>query len=167
MNSPKVSLIVFLLLGFMCVSAPAQDSKSSDRKPAPVIWDESREPKDQVEEHLAAAKKRGEIVLGTCIDGCDDRGRELPEGFERGRAIKLPTPAYPVIARKANVSGSVEVKVLIDVDGKVIAAVAISGHPLLYATSAKAARDSVFSPTKWEGQPVKVTGVIKYNFVAQ
>lgn len=165
MNQARVSLIVFLLLGFMCVSALAQDSKPSNRKPGPVSWDESQEPKDQVEEHLAAAKKRGETVLGVCIENCGDLDGEMPEGFERGRPIELPKPTYPPIARAARASGTVVVRVLIDVDGKVIAAVAISGHPLLYAASAKAARGSAFTPTKWEGQPVKVTGVIQYNFV--
>ena len=42
-----------------------------------------------------------------------------------------------------------------------------SGHPLLYAACVKAARESVFTPTKLEGEAVKVTGVIQYNFVAQ
>ena len=167
MSSPKVSLIVFVLLGFMSVSALAQDKKPG--KPSPVIFSEEREPKNEVEQQLAAATKRGEIVLATCIDATcgDDGSDEPPVGFERGRVVKLAKPSYSPVARAAHVSGSVGVQVLIDVDGKVIAAVAVSGHPLLQAASVKAARESEFTPTKWEGRPVKVVGVITYNFVAQ
>ena len=167
MSAAKVSLIVFVLLGLMSVSALAQ-VQQSNKKPQPVIWDESREPKNVVEEQLAAAAKRGETVLGSCIENCGDVDvdGEMPAGFERGRPINLPIPSYPAIARAAHVSGTVEVKLIIDIDGKVIAAVAISGHPLLQATSVKAARDSSFTPTKWEGRPVKVIGVVQYNFVA-
>jgi TonB family protein len=167
MSPVKLLLIAFVLLAFMSVSAPAQDKKPG--KPNPVSWSEEREPKNEVEQQLAAAAKRGEIVLATCIDAAcgDDGSDESPVGFERGRAIKLAKPSYSSLARAAHVSGSVGVQVIIDVDGKVIAAVAVSGHPLLQAASVKAARDSEFTPTKWEGRPVKVVGVITYNFVAQ
>jgi len=47
----------------------------------------------------------------------------------------------------------------------VIAANAISGHPLLWAACVEAAKNSLFSPTLLAGKPVKVTGVIQYNFV--
>ena len=82
-----------------------------------------------------------------------------------GRALKLVTPSYPAIAKKAHASGTVLVKVLIDQKGKVIAATAISGHPLLLASCVQAAKDSVFSPTLFGDKPVEVTGVIQYNFV--
>jgi len=55
----------------------------------------------------------------------------------------------------------------LDENGNVISAHAVSGHPLLQAVAVAAARGARFSPTKLSGQPVKVTGVITYNFVAQ
>jgi protein TonB len=84
-----------------------------------------------------------------------------------GKAISLPKPAYPPIARQAHASGTVVVQVTIDENGSVISARAVSGHPLLQAVAVNAARNARFSPTKLSGQPVKVTGVITYNFVAQ
>src|ERR1700752_114244 len=83
------------------------------------------------------------------------------------KAISLPKPAYPPIARAAHASGTVVVQVLIDENGNVVSAHAVSGHPLLQAVAVGAARQARFSPTKLSGQPVKVTGVIQYNFVAQ
>jgi protein TonB len=88
-------------------------------------------------------------------------------GVLNGKAINLPKPAYPAIARQAHASGTVVVQVTIDENGNVISARAVSGHPLLQAVSVGAARGARFSPTKLSGQPVKVTGVITYNFVAQ
>ena len=88
-------------------------------------------------------------------------------GVLNGKAISLPKPAYPPIARQAHASGTVVVQVVIDENGGVISAHAVSGHPLLQAVAVAAARGARFSPTKLSGQPVKVTGVITYNFVAQ
>ena len=88
-------------------------------------------------------------------------------GVLNGKAINLPKPGYPPIARAAHASGTVVVQVLIDENGSVVSASAVSGHPLLINAAVSAARQAKFSPTKLSGQPVKVTGVIQYNFVAQ
>jgi len=88
-------------------------------------------------------------------------------GVLNGKAIRLVTPQYPAIARSAHASGQVSVQVLIDENGNVVSATPTSGHPLLRAAAQSAAMSSKFSPTKLSGQPVKVNGVIIYNFVAQ
>jgi len=88
-------------------------------------------------------------------------------GVLNGKAVHLVQPPYPAIARSAHASGQVVVQVLIDENGNVVAAHATSGHPLLQAAAVNAARSSKFTPTKLSGQPVKVNGVIIYNFVAQ
>lgn len=88
-------------------------------------------------------------------------------GVLNGKAVRLVTPPYPAIARSAHAAGSVQVQVLIDENGNVVSAHAVSGHPLLQAAAVAAARASKFTPTKLSGQPVKVNGVIIYNFVAQ
>lgn len=88
-------------------------------------------------------------------------------GVLNGKAISLPKPSYPPIARQAHASGQVVVQVTIDENGGVISAHAVSGHPLLQAAAVAAARGARFSPTKLSGQPVKVTGVITYNFMPQ
>lgn len=94
------------------------------------------------------------------------RGAPISGGVMNGKAISLPRPDYPPVARSAHASGTVVVQVIIDEAGDVSAAHAISGHPLLQAASVAAAKQAKFSPTKLCGEPVKVTGVITYNFVA-
>jgi protein TonB len=95
------------------------------------------------------------------------RTAPISGGVLNGKAISLPKPQYPPIARAAHASGTVTVQVLIDENGNVVSAKAVNGHPLLQAVAVAAARQAKFSPTKLSGQPVKVTGVIQYNFVAQ
>ncbi|HJX89748.1 MAG TPA: energy transducer TonB [Pyrinomonadaceae bacterium] len=81
------------------------------------------------------------------------------------RAISLPKPPYPQMAKQIRVQGIVTVQVLIDEVGRVLSAKAMSGHPLLVPDSQRAALQARFSPTTINGQPVKVSGVITYNFV--
>ncbi|HEV2664255.1 MAG TPA: energy transducer TonB, partial [Blastocatellia bacterium] len=89
---------------------------------------------------------------------------EVSGGLLQGIAIKQVTPPYPPIARAARVAGKVEVQVTISEQGKVIEAMAISGHPLLRDASVNAARQWVFRPTELSGVPVKVQGILTFNF---
>lgn len=97
----------------------------------------------------------------------EKKGQALPVqgGVVNGKALSLPAPPYPLIAKAAQAKGTVVVQVVIDEEGNVLAARAVSGHPLLQAVAVNAARRAAFSPTKLSGLPVKVTGVITYNFV--
>jgi periplasmic protein TonB len=81
------------------------------------------------------------------------------------KAIRLPRPPYPMMAKNIRLQGTVAIQVLIDEKGSVVSAKAISGHPLLIPDSQRAAMQAQFSPTTINGQPVKVSGVIMYNFV--
>jgi len=86
-------------------------------------------------------------------------------GVLNGRAIVLPRPDYPDEARAARAAGTVVVQVVVDEYGNVTSAKAISGPPVLHQPSVAAALQAKFSPTTLMGEPVKVTGVITYNFV--
>jgi len=85
-------------------------------------------------------------------------------GVLQGSAIKRVEPDYPPLAKAARVSGSVVVEVTIDEEGKVFAARAISGHPLLKDAAVGAAREWTFSQTMLTGVPVRVIGTITFNF---
>ena len=91
--------------------------------------------------------------------------KQISGGVLNVKATSLPKPAYPPAARAVNAEGAVSVQVLIDEDGNVVSANAVSGHPLLRAAAVEAARRAKFSPTLLMDQPVKVSGVITYNFV--
>lgn len=95
--------------------------------------------------------------------------REIPKVLKvsvvlNSRAIELPKPIYPILAKQIGLQGTVSVQVLIDESGRVVSAKAVSGHPLLIPEAQRAALRARFSPTTINDQPVKVSGVINYNF---
>jgi protein TonB len=91
----------------------------------------------------------------------------ISKGVVNGSAISLPKPPYPPAAKAVRAAGTVSVQVTIDENGNVISASAAGGHPLLQQAAVGAARQAKFRPTLLSGTPVKVTGIITYNFVAQ
>lgn len=92
---------------------------------------------------------------------------KLPSSLISSKAISNPVPLYPEIGRRVGAQGTVAVQILIDEQGRVISAQATSGHPLLQKPAVDAARRARFSPTVLNGQPVRVSGVIYYNFKLQ
>jgi TonB family protein len=90
--------------------------------------------------------------------------KPISGGVLNGKAVNLPMPEYPDFAKRSRISGVVSVEVVIDENGKIISAKAISGPGMLQQASVNAALRAKFSPTTLSGQAVKVTGVINYNF---
>ena len=86
-------------------------------------------------------------------------------GVLNGRAISKPQPDYPIIAKRARASGVVVVQLVVDENGEVAEAHAVSGHQLLQGSSVEAARRAKFTPTTLCGRPVKVSGIVTYNYV--
>jgi hypothetical protein len=82
-------------------------------------------------------------------------------GVLNGKAIYLPMPEVP--AGEAN--GVVLVAVMVDEQGTVVDARAVSGPAHLHAAAVAAARLARFSPTLLMGEPVRVSGTLSYNFV--
>jgi TonB family protein len=91
--------------------------------------------------------------------------KTISGGVLNGKAVSKPEPPYPSLAKAARASGTVTVQVTVDESGKVVAAKAVSGHPLLQSAAVAAARQATFKPTLLSGEPVRVTGVLTYNFV--
>jgi len=147
--------------------AVAQQPASEAPKPAPATPD-SKKPSTEAEksepnaEQAATESKAAETV----DDKNAQSGQKKPisGGVLNGRALYLPKPDYPPEAHNAKASGSVVVQITIDELGAVIAAKAVSGHPLLQQACVNAALQARFSPTMLMGEPVKVSGVLTYNF---
>lgn len=101
------------------------------------------------------------------IKSVNKTGAEEPinGGVLNGKATSLPKPAYPEAARAVKAGGAVSVHVVIDEQGNVVTAQAVSGNPLLRAAAVAAALEAKFSPTLLEGKPIAVSGVLVYNFV--
>jgi TonB family protein len=85
--------------------------------------------------------------------------RPISGGMLNAKAIYLPQPES-----SGDVNGVVLVQILVDEQGSVIEARAISGPQQLHAAAVNAARLARFSPTMLMGEPVKVSGTLSYNF---
>lgn len=143
----KSAFLMFLVISFGLSNVSAQTPQ-----PSP---DQSK----------SKERPKGEFVIDPSATSDVVRTGNIAKGVVNGNAISLPKPAYPAAAMAVRAEGAVNVQVLIDEEGKVVSAQAISGHPLLRAASEQAALGAKFKPTLLSGQPVKVSGIIVYNFV--
>jgi TonB family protein len=91
-------------------------------------------------------------------------GRIINVGSLNGRTISRPEPVYSPVARAGRVQGAVVVRVTVDESGQVIAAEAVSGHPVLRPNAVAAARNARFAPMQMNGRAVRFTGTLVYNF---
>lgn len=85
-------------------------------------------------------------------------------GVLEAAAINKVQPIYPPLAKATRIFGSVKVQITITEEGRVIDAQAISGNPLFREAAVQAARQWSFTPTTLSGVPVKVNGVLTFNF---
>ena len=84
-----------------------------------------------------------------------------------GKVVNLPKPSYPMIAKQMRAQGPVNVQIVVDENGGVISAHAVSGSPTLTSAAEDAAKRARFTPTILNGVAVKIQGVITYNFILQ
>lgn len=153
-------------------SAAAPPAAKSVATPAPVVLaslDKAAAPPPSLATSAPAASSAPVVKAeGVAPSGPRPvaRGPVKPVsgGILNGKALNLPAPIYPDMAKRSRAMGTVEVEVVIDVSGKVIAAKAVGGPLMLRASAEEAARKARFSPTLLSGQPVKVSGSITYNF---
>ncbi len=104
------------------------------------------------------AKKPEEAAKST------DKKRPVSGGVLNGKAITLPKPEYPADANAGEIEGVVVINVTVDEQGNVSEAYVVSGPKALQQACLNAALQAKFSPTLLSGEPVKVTGVLVFNF---
>ena len=104
----------------------------------------------------------GKPANGKDLSGA--KGRIVEAGVLMGRVKHIAKPDYPESARASRASGAIPVSVLVDVDGRVIAASPLGGHHLLRDSAVNAACRSSIEPVQLSGQPVQVSGVITFTF---
>ena len=82
----------------------------------------------------------------------------------QGTATHKEAPEYPSAAKAARLTGLVIVKVLINEEGKVVEANRLCGPDLLAPGAVNAARKWHFKPSIVNGNPVKVSALLTFNF---
>ncbi|HEX5707818.1 MAG TPA: VWA domain-containing protein [Pyrinomonadaceae bacterium] len=147
-------------------------ASSSERQPAQSASNDSTKPaaptrplsvvSEPVRERTDATPQKSAPTKASASSQAPVSG-----GILNGRAVSLPKPVYPSSAKSVGAKGTVTVEILIDEQGKVVRARAVSGHPLLQQAAVAAARQARFSPAMLSGQPVQVAGTLNYNFIIQ
>jgi TonB family protein len=120
---------------------------------------EAKKPETDADAAVTQAKPAGDSTEASNQPSV--KKAPISGGVLNGKAIYLPLPEMP----PGDASGMVMVQVMVDEQGAVVDARAVSGPPSLQAAAINAARLARFSPTTLMGEPVKVTGMLTFNFV--
>ena len=88
----------------------------------------------------------------------------ISEDVLRKAAMALPEPEYPANAELARASGPVQVELIIDQNGVVTTARAVSGNPMLFDSATSAASKARFLMSAFSDRPTSVYSVLTYNF---
>ena len=153
------------------IAVAMQAARPSVGVPVPV-------PETEVTDDATIATQTEMSQISAVTDIGDGEGQlvvtEIPEvdpGFDDFVAVEIEPvaivqvkPAYPDIARRAEVEGTVYVKVLVDKEGKVKKAVPVDGPEIFYEEAIKASMQWVFKPAIQHDQPVSVWVVIPFRF---
>ena len=102
--------------------------------------------------------------LGVELKPCEAVTVRKSGGELQGSARKRKMSAYPAAARDNGIGGMVQVEVTIDELRKVVSVRSISGAAELRPAAEEAARGWEFTPTTLSKMPVRVIGVITFNF---
>jgi len=83
------------------------------------------------------------------------------------RQIYAPAPEYPIIAKQAQVQGTVIIDATIDEQGNVVQARALRGPGLLLAAALQAVTSWKYEPTRLNGEAVSVEMHVEVHFILQ
>jgi TonB family protein len=100
-------------------------------------------------------------LRGIVVYNFDSLAKCLNVGVVNKRALKVPKPSVNLSPPKTE--AIIAVQIVIDMNGKVTAARAFSGHPLVRSVFEKAACQAEFSPTFVNGPPVRVRALLVYK----
>jgi periplasmic protein TonB len=119
-------------------------------------------------------------VLGGIIGGTGNSGTIAappPPPVKRivriGGNLKPPKliyseePKYPVIAKQAQIQGTVIIDAIIDEQGNVVQARVVSGPGLLMAAAMQAVTKWKYEPTRLNGEPISVEMHVEVHFMLQ
>jgi protein TonB len=85
-------------------------------------------------------------------------------GISEGMLTRRVEPVYPIIAQRARVQGTVEMKALICKQGTIENLQLVSGHPLLVPAAMEAVKQWRYRPYVLNGEPLEVETMVIVNF---
>lgn len=159
-----VAILIALLLNIGCQKQAANNSANANAaaKATPANTAVAAKPTEAETKPTEAAPVGKEIKVA---DGPKLKSIEPVEGTILGGvlndiATSLPAPD----AGAATETGTVTVEVIVNEKGVVTASSVVSGPQPLWRAAGEAAREAKFDPPLHNGKPVKVAGVLTYEF---
>lgn len=166
-NPRPGTLSGYLLLCFVCAAAglacgqPAVNS--TETKTSPVNTPIAAKPAE-TEPKPVEAKPVGKEVKaadGPALKSITPTEGTILGGVLNDLAIDLPKPEFPADTKG---SGTVTVEIVVSEKGEVVASSVVSGPQPLWSAAGAAARKARFHPPLKDGKPVKVAGVLTFDF---
>src|SRR5512146_1463492 len=85
-------------------------------------------------------------------------------GISEGLLMHKVEPLYPIIAQRAHVQGTVELKAIISKEGTIQNLQLVKGHPLLVSAAIDAVKQWRYRPYILNGEPIEVETTVLVNF---
>jgi TonB family protein len=141
----------------------------------PVVTEPVKKDEPKVEQKPEPQPDRSRMIAGASPQTSDEGNRvkatssskptgPIAIGSLLPYAEKQSAPVYPPAARTMRATGVVKVEVTLDEEGNVAEVQKASGPALLQASAKDAIRKWKFRPIMVEGQAVKATGFVNFNF---
>ena len=89
--------------------------------------------------------------------------REDGDDFQK-RIVRAPRPAYPEIARKAGIEGTVRLQVRLTTDGRIEVQKLLEGDTVLADAAIAAVKQWRGRPVWMDGKPVDVISTVTFKF---
>lgn len=159
-----VTLIFVLLVSMACQQQAANNSANTNAtaKATPANTAVAVKPTETETKQTDPAPVGKEIKVadGPKLKSIEPADGTILGGVLNDIATSLPAPD----AGTATESGTVTVEVLVNEKGSVVASSVVSGPQPLWKAAGAAAREAKFDPPLHNGKPVKVAGVLTYEF---
>lgn len=144
----------------VAAAQPNEQQPAAENAEQPVQNNENSEQKPGARQNAGAEGNTENAAAPTPANKDPNAKKPVSGGMLNSRAIYLPQPE----AAYGEATGVVLVQVLVDENGSVIEARAVSGPQHLQAAAVNAARLARFSPTMLMGEAVKVSGTLSFSF---
>lgn len=160
-----VPALMLLFMMFISMACQQATNTSANAKATPANTTVAVKPTETETKQADSAPAGKEVKPA---DGPALKSITPPEGAILGGvlndiATSLPAPDAAA-AKAANASGTVTVEVVVNEKGVVVASSVVSGPQPLWRAAGEAARQARFDPPLHNGKPVKVAGVLTYEF---
>jgi len=123
-----------------------------------------KEAVEQQQQAVAVEEKTRVAYLRAMLEDLFTRTVRV-DPLEQASRLKVSVmPAYPEVARRVRVEGTVQLEVVLSEDGNVVAVRPVSGHPLLVGAARDAVLQWQYQPTLVGNRPVRVVTRIDVQF---